>query len=137
MHCYPSISPPPAHLTIEEDGSILGLPTKYQPATFDYTKAELTIGNRSLRLPFNLQPLFHSPPSDPFTDEEFKNLNKNCSYSFLAYPSRGLLGITVKSKTSTESIFIIIDLNKMLVERANITTGSLGTYPIEISNNPS
>ncbi|MGJ8674263.1 hypothetical protein [Rubritalea sp.] len=133
MSSYASTPIPSSALTIDENGVITGLPDKYQPASFDFSSAKLSIADRSLTLPASLKPLFIDTASDLFSSASNKQKKLTYDYSFIAVPSRELFGITVEAQNSNESIFIIINLNNMSVTEATLSTPTLGTYPIKIT----
>ncbi len=123
------------------DGKIIGLPEEYTPASFDYEKLSLSIGDKQLIFPqviFNM--LKYDASEDQSDDPKWKL--RSHTYKFSAswhynniddnWPPNMFIKIT--SSKDSSIIWLMIDMDRLEITSADLHTKDFGIVPINLDS---
>ena len=141
-----SALPAPAHQDTRlkfEDGKIIGLPEKYQPAAFDLKRQALTLSGKEMPFPPALRRLLTRKieSDDPFDDAappETEPLPYSYSFAASWYHEMVLSGlppyllVTIRPEEGEARFELLIDMDKRALLRAEVVTKGLGVVPIDL-----
>ena len=122
-----------------KDGSIIGLPKKYSPASFDMNELSLSIGDKKLVFPNSLRELLMYDTSNASFDDAIRQMKPHpYSYTFEAtwddLPKNipPYIAITVRPKSKNAFYTLLIDMNKLEFIYADVSIEGVGRVPIAL-----
>ncbi|MEO1855953.1 MAG: hypothetical protein ABGY95_01130 [Rubritalea sp.] len=123
-----------------EDGKIIGLPDKYQPASFDRKKKILTIAGKSLAFPAILHALFIDDRVDelfgdplPVKGHAYKlKLSASWYHSELDPELPPYMLIRIEPDDRDYAFELLIDMDRLRFIRADAQIATIGAIPIDL-----